>query len=107
VAEVTARARGPKLGVIRDDVRAMRAYAVPDATGLIKLDAMENPFSLPIELARDLGEHLAKVALNRYPPADPARFKRRLAEFAGLAADQALDTTRRAAPSCWPRPRPS
>jgi histidinol-phosphate aminotransferase len=90
VAEVTAGPRGPRLGVIRDDVRAMRAYAVPDATGLIKLDAMENPFSLPVELARELGEHLAKVALNRYPPADPARFKRRLAESAGLAAGQAL-----------------
>jgi histidinol-phosphate aminotransferase len=78
------------LGVIRDDVRAMRAYAVPDATGLIKLDAMENPFSLPVELARRLGDHLSSVALNRYPPADPARFKQRLGEAVGLVAGKAL-----------------
>ena len=47
----------------------MRAYAVPDATGLIKLDAMENPFSLPVELARELGEHLANAMLLTYPDA--------------------------------------
>jgi histidinol-phosphate aminotransferase len=82
--------RKPRPDVIRDDVRAMRAYAVPDSTGLIKLDAMENPFPLPAELARELGERLSRVALNRYPPADPARFKRRLAEAAGLAPGKAL-----------------
>src|SRR6201998_176501 len=80
----------PRLGVLRDDVRAMRAYAVPDATGLIKLDAMENPFSLPPALARELGELLSAVALNRYPPADPARFKQRLAQVAGLRGGEAL-----------------
>jgi histidinol-phosphate aminotransferase len=81
---------GPRLGVVRDDVRAMRAYHVPDASGLIKLDAMENPFSLPPDLARELGERLSKVALNRYPPADPAEFKRRLAESAGVEPGKAL-----------------
>ena len=80
----------PRLEVLRDDVRAMRAYAVPDASGLIKLDAMENPFSLPPGLARELGERLSAVALNRYPPADPARFKQRLAQMAGLPAGKAL-----------------
>lgn len=29
--------------IVRDDVRAMGAYHVPDATGRVKLDAMENP----------------------------------------------------------------
>ena len=32
---------------IRADVRAMHAYAVQDAAGLLKLDAMENPYTLP------------------------------------------------------------
>jgi histidinol-phosphate aminotransferase len=82
--------RGPRLDVIRDDVRAMRAYAAPDATGLIKLDAMENPFTLPPELARELGERLSQVALNRYPPADPARFKQHLARVAALPAGAVL-----------------
>ena len=80
----------PRPDVIRDDVRAMRAYAVPDAAGLIKLDAMENPFPLPADLARELGEHLSKVSLNRYPPADPAGFKARLARGAQMPAGKAL-----------------
>ncbi len=53
--------------IIRRDVLAMTSYPVPDATGYIKLDAMENPFALPPVLAAHLGEHLAGVALNRYP----------------------------------------
>ena len=37
----------PALERIRADVRAMRAYGVQDASGCIKLDAMENPHALP------------------------------------------------------------
>jgi histidinol-phosphate aminotransferase len=57
--------------IIRPDVLAMTSYPVPNSTGLIKLDAMENPFRLPAELATKLGEHLAAVALNRYPEPRP------------------------------------
>jgi histidinol-phosphate aminotransferase len=58
--------------IIRADVLAMASYPVPDATGLIKLDAMENPFGLPADLAARLATHLAGVALNRYPAPRPA-----------------------------------
>jgi histidinol-phosphate aminotransferase len=57
--------------IIRRDVLAMTSYPVPDATGFVKLDAMENPFSLPASLAAQLGERLAGVALNRYPAPRP------------------------------------
>ena len=80
----------PDLSVIRDEVRAISAYAVPDAAGLIKLDAMENPFGLPPEVARELGERLGRVALNRYPPADPRAFKERLARAIDLPEGMAL-----------------
>lgn len=52
---------------IRPDIRAMHAYAVQDATGLVKLDAMENPHRLSPELQAALGQRLGAVALNRYP----------------------------------------
>lgn len=74
----------PDISVIRDDVRAINAYHVPDATGLIKLDAMENPYRLDALLAQELGGRLAAVALNRYPPADPAAFKAKLARAIAL-----------------------
>lgn len=52
---------------IRPDIRAMHAYAVQDATGMVKLDAMENPHRLSPALQAALGQRLGAVALNRYP----------------------------------------
>ena len=59
--------------VIRDEVRALKAYPVPDATGMVKLDAMENPYPLPPELRGRIARLVEQAALNRYPdPAAPA-----------------------------------
>ena len=55
--------------VIRQDVKGMHAYAIQDSSGLVKLDAMENPFRLPEALQKELGERLGRVAINRYPVA--------------------------------------
>jgi histidinol-phosphate aminotransferase len=57
--------------IIRRDVLAMTSYPVPDATGYVKLDAMENPFELPPALAAQLAKRLSGVALNRYPAPRP------------------------------------
>ncbi|KQR84924.1 histidinol-phosphate aminotransferase [Burkholderia sp. Leaf177] len=57
--------------ILRPDVLAMTCYPVPNSTGLVKLDAMENPYRLPAKLASELGERLADVALNRYPEPRP------------------------------------
>src|SRR5260370_13609447 len=57
--------------ILRPDVLAMTCYPVPNSTGLVKLDAMENPYRLPAKLAAELGERLADVALNRYPEPRP------------------------------------
>ena len=47
----------------------MQAYAIQHSVGMIKLDAMENPFSLPPALQAELGQRLGAVAINRYPGA--------------------------------------
>lgn len=59
--------RPDPLDMIRQDVQSMHAYAVQDAAGMVKLDAMENPYRLPESLQQALGERLGAVALNRYP----------------------------------------
>ena len=66
MAESTALARRIQQ-VIRQDVTSMHAYAIQPSAGLVKLDAMENPFRLPEPLQRELGARLAQVAINRYP----------------------------------------
>jgi histidinol-phosphate aminotransferase len=71
---------------IRQDVKSMHAYAIQPSAGFIKLDAMENPFRLPPELQRELGERLAGVALNRYPAQCVADVVARLSSFVGLPA---------------------
>ena len=52
---------------IRQDVQSTHGYAIQPSAGMVKLDAMENPFSLPPDLQRELGERLGRVAINRYP----------------------------------------
>jgi len=55
---------------VRPAVAAMNAYHVPPAQGLIKLDAMENPWAWPGELEQAWLEALRGLELNRYP--DPS-----------------------------------
>ena len=55
---------------IRPEIRALHAYHVPPAAGLIKLDAMENPYRWPPEVVDAWLETLRTVSLNRYP--DPS-----------------------------------
>jgi histidinol-phosphate aminotransferase len=79
--------RSPVLQVverIRPDVRAMHAYAVQDALGMVKLDAMENPHSLPAALQAELGQRLGAIALNRYPAGRINDLRDALASYAGL-----------------------
>ena len=65
-------------GLIRPEIRALKAYHVPDATGLIKLDAMENPYFWPDALKREWLDTLQPVALNRYPDPEARRLRARL-----------------------------
>lgn len=78
------------LRFIRDDVQAMQAYAVQDTAGMLKLDAMENPYGLPPELQAQLGERLGRVAINRYPGARVKDLHAALAAYVGLPAGYAL-----------------
>ena len=72
--------------IIRADVRALSAYHVQDAAGFVKLDAMENPYTLPPELQRELGERLGKVALNRYPVPSYVELKAAICAKLGVPA---------------------
>ena len=56
--------------LVRPEIRALTAYHVPPANDLIKLDAMENPWSWSAELRAAWLHALQTVEINRYP--DPA-----------------------------------
>jgi histidinol-phosphate aminotransferase len=70
--------------LIRQDIQGLHAYAIQPSAGMVKLDAMENPYSLPPELQSALGQRLARLALNRYPADRVNELRAALAEYAGM-----------------------
>jgi histidinol-phosphate aminotransferase len=73
--------------IVRDEVRAMKAYAVAHADGLVKLDAMENPHGLPPALQREIADAVSRVAINRYPDPIAPALVRRLRETMGIPSE--------------------
>jgi histidinol-phosphate aminotransferase len=72
--------------VVRQDVQSTHGYAIQPSAGLVKLDAMENPFRLPESLQRELGQRLSQVAINRYPVQCAADVVAALSRHVGLPA---------------------
>ena len=50
--------------LVRPEILALKAYPVPSSEGMVKLDAMENPYSLPEGLRHELG--LDRPILEQY-----------------------------------------
>lgn len=63
---------------IRPVIKDIQAYHVADASGLIKLDAMENPYTLPEDMTLALQAELSKAELNRYPDPTADRLRQKL-----------------------------
>ncbi len=75
---------------IRQDIQGTHAYAVQASQGLIKLDAMENPYPLPQALQQELGRRLGALPINRYPGRQVEQLKAALAKFVALPEGQSI-----------------
>ena len=75
---------------VRPEIQALQAYHVPPAAGLVKLDAMENPYGWPREMVADWQQRLQGAALNRYPDASAAALKNRLRTVMGVADEHEI-----------------
>lgn len=53
--------------IFRSEILSMSAYKVADAKNLIKLDAMENPYTWPEDIKAKWLEKLKSCEINRYP----------------------------------------
>ena len=62
--------------LIPAETRALSAYHVPAANGLLKLDAMENPYRWPPALVETWLEELRAAEVNRYPDPGGVELKR-------------------------------
>ena len=70
--------------LLRQEVLDLHAYHVPDSSGYIKLDAMENPYLVPPALLGEIAEAVAAAAINRYPDPDAASLKEKIRAAIGL-----------------------
>ncbi|MBA2690149.1 MAG: histidinol-phosphate transaminase [Burkholderiales bacterium] len=76
--------------LIRAEIRALTAYHVQPARGMIKLDQMENPYGLAPDLKAEIGSLAADSAINRYPDPTASELKARLREAMPLPDEAGL-----------------
>ncbi|MFK7815537.1 MAG: histidinol-phosphate transaminase [Gammaproteobacteria bacterium] len=76
--------------LLRAELANMQAYEVPDSTGLIKLDAMENPYAFPEALQDEWLAALKQVELNRYPSPQATALKKTFQQVFSLAPNLEL-----------------
>jgi histidinol-phosphate aminotransferase len=73
--------------LIRQDILALHAYHVQPSPGMVKLDAMENPYLIPEAIRGEIARAVAASAINRYPDADAQGLKAKIRAVSGLSAD--------------------
>jgi len=66
--------------LVRPEILALKAYPVEKSEGMVKLDAMENPYALPEPLRRKLADVLSRLDLNRYPDPSAPRLRKLIAQ---------------------------
>ncbi len=76
--------------LLRQEVLALHAYSVPPSAGMVKLDAMENPYLLPQQLREEIAGLVADTAINRYPDAGAQSLKEKIRAVTGLPQDMGL-----------------
>lgn len=70
--------------LVRREILDLHAYHVPDSSGCIKLDAMENPYSLPQFLRDEIAAAVAACPINRYPDPSAVSLKAKIREVSAL-----------------------
>lgn len=84
IFSITGSATSLAAALLRREVLDLHAYHVPDSSGYIKLDAMENPYLLPPALRSEIADAVAAAAINRYPDPGAALLKEKIREVTGL-----------------------
>ena len=72
------------LSRLRPELSELKAYVVADSVGFVKLDAMESPYTWPVDMRTRWLEHLSGAQVNRYPQPNPEFLKKKLKERLAL-----------------------
>ncbi len=76
--------------LVRPSVRALAAYHVDETPVRIKLDAMENPFSMPGPVRRAVAGAVRAAAINLYPDPSAKMLKQAIASYWGIRPDRMI-----------------
>jgi histidinol-phosphate aminotransferase len=76
--------------LLRPEVLALSAYHVQESTGLVKLDAMENPYTWPEDMVEEWLETLRHAKVNRYPDPYANRLRAALRIAGGVPGEAEL-----------------
>lgn len=72
---------------IRPEIASLAAYSIPPSNNCIKLDAMENPYSLSDVLIQQYADYLANAPINRYPDPQASQLKHSLKTHINIAPE--------------------
>ena len=70
--------------LIREEIQALNAYPVPKSDGMLKLDAMENPYTWPAVAKQTWADMLQDLPMNRYPDPQAQHVKDALVNVMGI-----------------------
>lgn len=70
--------------LIREEIQALNAYPVPNSDGMLKLDAMENPYTWPAVAKQSWADMLQDLPINRYPDPQAPHVKEALVNVMGI-----------------------
>ena len=73
--------------LIRPEILALNAYHVPASAGMVKLDAMENPYLVPASLREKIAAAVSDAAINRYPDPSAQALRQKIRELLQLNDD--------------------
>ena len=90
MSSIPATASSLAGALMRQELLGLHAYHVPDSTGYIKLDAMENPYFLPQALRDEIASVVANAAINRYPDPNPAILKEKIRSVLDLPQEMGV-----------------
>ena len=72
---------------IRPEIQALSAYHVPDPGNMIKLDAMENPYTWPQDMINEWKNLLQDAEINRYPDPGSRALRQQIRTAFEISAD--------------------
>ncbi len=76
--------------LVKPQVRRLKAYSIDETLCRIKLDAMENPFSLPENISLEIADTVRAAQINRYPDPSAVKLKQAISELWGLNPERMI-----------------